>query len=124
MKIKWDLEHVYFYLVSFIALILIIIGAVNLTQTAIAYITPIQDEYSPFKQPGPTREIAGWEEHFGPELVEREEARYEERTQKNYNRSLLRDMLSGLAFITIALPVYLYHWRKIPGLEKNSQQQS
>lgn len=118
MQIKWDLEHVYFYLVSFIALILIIIGAVNLTQTAIAYVTPVYEDYNPFARPGPDQELTQWEEHFGPELMERERVRFEEKNRGNYQRRLLRDMISGLAFIGIALPVYLYHWRKIPGLEK------
>ena len=122
MQIKWDLEHVYFYLVSFIALILIIIGAVNLTQTAIAYVTPVYEDYNPFARPGPDQEFTQWEEHFGPELMEQERVRFEEKNRVNYHRRLLRDMISGLAFIGIALPVYLYHWRKIPGLEKNGRQ--
>ena len=120
MQIKWNLEHVYFYLVSFIALILIIIGAVNLTQTAIAYVTPVYEDYNPFARPEPHQELTQWEEHFGPELIEQERLRYEERNRTNYHRSLLRDMISGLAFIGVALPVYLYHWRKISALEKNN----
>ena len=119
MKINWDLEHVYFYLVSFISLILIIIGAVNLTQTAIAYITPVYDDYGPYAPPGLTHELAEWEEKFGSEYIAMEKTRYEDLARENYNRQLIRDFVSGLAFIVIALPVYLYHWRKIPQLEKN-----
>ncbi len=120
MKIKWDLEHVYFYLVSFIALILIIVGAVNITQTAIAYVTPVYDNYSPFVQPGPYRDdVTDWEEKFGPELVEQETERAETISRENYQRGLIRDLVGGLAFIAVALPVYLYHWRKIPKLEED-----
>jgi hypothetical protein len=117
MQIKWDLEHVYFYLVSFIALILIIIGAVNITQTAIAYITPVHEEFNPFTPRGPSADLAMWEEEFGPELMEEERDRFETISRENYTRRLIRDLIGGLAFVIIALPVYLYHWRKIPRLE-------
>jgi len=119
MQVKWDLERVYFYLVSFIALILIIIGAVTLAQAGIAFIAPVYDDYGPFAQPAPYMEQADWEKEFGPELIEEEKARYEAINRENYYRSLLRDAVRGLVFIAVALPVYLYHWRKIPGLEEN-----
>jgi len=119
MKVKWDLEHVYFYLVSFISLILIIVGAVTITQTVIAYLTPGYDYYSPFV-PAPERvssEISMWEEKFGSDFIEQERIRFEEVNRVNYSRQLARDLVRGFAFIIIALPVYLYHWRKIPQLE-------
>lgn len=119
MKVKWDLEHVYFYLVSFIALILIIVGAVNITQTAIAYITPVYEDYGPYGPIRPIQDLAEWEDRFGPAFIEAEQVRYDELVKENYSRQLIRDLISGLAFIVIALPVYLYHWRKIPQLEKN-----
>ena len=113
MKINWDLEHVYFYLVSFVALILIIIGAVNITRTAINYVVPVYDEYRPFAYEDLTR----WEEKFGPEFVAKEQDRYDTIAKENYSRGLIRDLVGGFSFIVIALPVYLYHWRKIPKLE-------
>lgn len=119
MKIKWNLGHVYFYLVSFVALILIIIGAVNLTQTAIAYITPIYDDYNPFERSGPYQDLSEWEEKFGPAVIEQEIERFETINRENYHRRLTRELIGGMAYIVIALPVYLYHWRKIPELEKD-----
>ncbi len=116
MQIKWDLEHVYFYLVSFIALILIIVGAVNLTTTAIDYVFPIYDDYGPFAY----EDMSQWEEEFGPDFVETEKARYDAISRENYQRRLARDFASGFAFILISLPVYLYHWRKIPKLESGN----
>lgn len=121
MKINWDLEHVYFYMVSFIALILLIIGAVNITQTVIAYITPVYEDYSPYSQPVPSRELNQWEEKFGPEFVAKEKERYDTIAKENYNSRTIRDLVRGFAFIITALPVYLYHWRKIPNLESEQQ---
>ena len=120
MKINWDLEHVYFYLVSFVSLILIIIGAVTITQTAIAYVTPIQEEYSPYTMRSPNPDLVQWEERFGTEFVEQERERFEMISKENTNRRLLRDLVRGIAFIAVALPVYLYHWRKIPKLESGN----
>ncbi len=122
MKINWDLEHVYFYLVSFVALILIIVGAVTVTRTAIAYITPVQEEYSPYAMRDPNPDLARWEEKFGTEFVERERERFETISKENTNRRLIRDLVGGIAFIAAALPVYLYHWRKIPKLDITGQQ--
>jgi hypothetical protein len=117
MKIKWDLEHVYFYLVSFISLILIIVGAVTLTQTAIAYVTPVYEDYGPYRPSTPDQDMTQWEERFGTEFIEAEKARYDAIAAENYNKRLIRDLARGFAFIIVSLPVYLYHWRKIPGLE-------
>ena len=117
MRIRWDLEHVYFYLVCFIALILVIFGLVNLTQTAIAYVTPGYDYYSPYGPGELDRDLEQWEERFGVEFVAEEKERYETLQEENQRRRLFRDLVSGLAFIGVAAPVYIYHWRKIGRLE-------
>lgn len=119
MQVRWNLEHVYFYLVSFIALILILVGAINLTRTAIAYVAPTDHYYSPFYEVEPFFDYNDWEEAFGPELIAAEKERAERINKENYSRSLIRDLVSSITFILIALPVYLYHWRKIPSLEKD-----
>jgi hypothetical protein len=115
MKLRWDIQHVYFYLVSFIAMILLIIGAVNLTQTAIAYLTPVPEDYKyMFDEAG----MKDWEKAFGPAMVQQERERFEAIAQENNQRMLLRELIGALAYIIIALPVYLYHWRKIPQLDE------
>ena len=120
MRIRWDLEHVYLYLVCFVALILIIIGAVNLTQTAIAYVTPGYDYYGPYGPGELERDLEIWEERFGAEFVAGEKERYETLLEENQRRRLIRDLVSGLAFVGVAAPVYLYHWRKIGRLESKN----
>ncbi len=117
MKIKWDLEFVYYYLVCFVALILIIIGAVNLTQTAIAFVIPGYDYYGLYGPGELTRDLDKWEERFGTEFIAEEKERYEALLEENSRRNLTRDLVSGLAFIGVAAPVYIYHWRRIGHLE-------
>jgi len=121
MKIRWNLEHVYFYLVCFVALILIIIGAVNLTQTAITFITPGYDYYGPYGPGELTRDLDKWEERFGAEFVAEEKERYETLLEENHRRRLMRDLVSGLAFISVAAPVYIYHWRRVARLESEQE---
>jgi len=117
VKIRWDLEHVYFYLVCFVALILIIVGAVGLTQTAIAYLTPGYDYSGPYGPGELSRDLDQWEERFGAEFITEEKERYETLLEENQRRRLIRDLVSGLAFIGVAAPVYIYHWRKVGQLE-------
>ncbi len=123
MRIRWDLEHVYLYLVCFIALILVIFGLVNLTQTAIAYLTPGYEGYEYYGPYGPgdlNRDLEQWEERFGAEFVAEEKERYETLLEENQRRRLIRDLVSGLAFIGVAAPVYVCHWRKIGRLESEN----
>jgi len=117
MRIKWNLEHFYFYLVCFIALILIIVGAISLTQTAIAYVTPGYDFSGPYGPGELSRDLEQWEERFGAEFIAEEKERYETLLEENQRRRLIRDLVSGLAFFGVAAPVYIYHWRKIGWLE-------
>jgi len=116
MNVKWDIEHVYFYLVSFIALILLIVGAVNLTRTAISFITPMDDLYNPYTH---NEFLSHWEEHLGEDFMEQEKERFTSINEMNSKRALKRELFSSLAFIAAALPAYLYHWRKIPKLHNN-----
>lgn len=115
MKLRWDIQHVYFYLVSFVAMILLIIGAVNLTQTAIAYLTPVPEDYNYMFDEA---SIKDWKEEFGSALVQQEKDRFESISRENNRRNLLRELIGSLAYIIIALPVYLYHWRKIPQIQE------
>lgn len=123
MRIKWDLEHVYYYLVCFIALILVIIGAVNLTQTVIAFATPGYDYHGPYVPGELSRDLEQWEERFGAEFVAGEKERYETLLEENRRRRLIRDLVSDLAFIGVAAPVYIYHWRKIGRLETGNKEE-
>lgn len=131
MKQKWHIESLYLYLVSFITLILIITGSINLVQTAIVYVTPLPENqlsrsFSPEPVPPKmdtlyysdldTQKL--WEEKIGTSLVQQEKERSAAIARENSLRSLIRKMISALAYIAAAFPVYLYHWRKIPLLEE------
>jgi hypothetical protein len=114
MKLRWDIQHVYFYLVSFVAMILLIVGAVKLTQTAIEFLTPVPEEY---RFVFDDKAMEDWEKALGPARLQQEKERFEAIARENTRRMLLRNLIGALAYIAIALPVYLYHWRTIPRLE-------
>jgi hypothetical protein len=131
LKKIWQIQTLYFYLVSFIALILMITGSVKLARTAIIYLIPLPQDQStkgvypesvPRKPDTPyinePEILKLWEERFGPALMQQEKERYETIARENHRRSLIRELLAALAYLAAAIPVYLYHWRKIPQLEQ------
>lgn len=109
---KWDIRRIYLYLVSFATLMMMIVGTVQFLQgiVNISYPQPgptyseIEMKYSPndnVKKPTPE------------ELKERATA---ERAQQRYYE--IRSMINNLILFLVALPVYLYHWRKIQTSEQ------
>ncbi len=108
---KWDIRRIYLYLVSFATLMMMVFGMVEFLQGIVNLTYP---------KPGPTYyEI---EMKYGPnatdkptpaELKERAEA---EKVQQRYYE--IRSMINSLILLLVALPVYLYHWRKIQSSEQ------
>lgn len=109
---KWDIRRIYLYLVSFATLMMMIMGTVQFLQGIVNLTYP---------NPGPTYyEI---EMKYGPrdnvnkptpaELKERAEA---DKAQQRYHET--RSMINNLILLLVALPVYLYHWRKIQASEQ------
>lgn len=107
-----NIRRVYLYITSFIGLIVIIIGTVQLinlglktwvfTKADELYFGPCPVErFAPdSKVPAPTST---------PEEVERcEKERAEQKTARRQT-----DGARSIAMILVGTPVYLYHWRKI-----------
>ncbi|UNC93415.1 hypothetical protein [Candidatus Contubernalis alkaliaceticus] len=126
MKVKWNLQQIYFYLVCFVTLIMIIIGAVNTVRSAVDFLLPdpaAADEsfyYSKFTG------VEGRnlnEQLFDQEIVEKELSRQEKINRTNSNNQSVRSLLGGVILILVAGPAYLYHWRQIPGLESHPPQE-
>lgn len=131
MKKIWQIQTLYFYLVSFIALILMIAGSIKLTHTAIAYLAPLPENQLttngypvPLDRKNDSQYIHEpdsmklWEEKFGATLIEQEKERYDAIARENNKRSLIRELVTALAYIAAAIPIYLFHWHKIPQLEE------
>jgi len=114
LKIKWNLQQVYFYLVCFVTLIIVIIGAVNTTRALIEFFIPVENHY--YEKPYMERENLA--ELFPSEIVEQEINRQEDINQQNSRNETLKNIFRGISYLIVAVPVYLYHWKQIPYLEK------
>lgn len=112
---KWDIRRIYLYLVSFATLMMMIVGTVQFLQ-GIVNIT--------YPQPGPT--YTELEMKYPPNdnikklnTEEIKERAAVERAQQRYYE--VRSMINNLILFLVALPVYLYHWRKIQTSEQMIQ---
>ncbi|MBS4020937.1 MAG: hypothetical protein KGZ79_00745 [Dethiobacter sp.] len=127
MRIKWGIHNIYFYLVCFVTLIMIIFGITQLFRAGIELLVPVpgmspRNAY-PIRSPYPMEPGQQWQNSQLPasiiesELQQQEE--FNQSRQQAYNvHNAIQQLFRGLSFFLVAFPVYLYHWRKIPLLEK------
>ncbi|MFO7929357.1 MAG: hypothetical protein R6U35_06800 [Candidatus Humimicrobiaceae bacterium] len=109
MQRRIYVREIYFYIVCLIAIILFIVGIINLTDNIINYINPltyaapraqVRDIYREQNSSLTEEEIN--------KLVE-EEAEYSLQREKNMS---LRGMLRGSVMIVLSIPLFVYHWKK------------
>ncbi|HET6566665.1 MAG TPA: hypothetical protein VFG50_01800 [Rhodothermales bacterium] len=112
----WDIRNTYFYLVCFATLMMVVIGAAQVVDSALDLAIPrasyaptvseLEMRYNAPRGPNdPPRPS-----HADLERMAREEA---ERSERQQRRDALRRLLGNVALVVIAAPVYLYHWRQV-----------
>jgi len=105
----WNVRNVYLYLVCFTTLVMVIAGSVRVVMTVVDMAYP-QIYYGPTAiTPPPDRSTGRTATADSESQQELARQRFEAQTR----RSNVVGLLDGLALIGVALPVYLYHWRKI-----------
>ena len=121
MRLRLGLDQLFFYLVCFVMLMTLILGVVDVVRASINILLPIPEaaEGRPFEpKPGTPETI---QSKLPPDVIAKELQAQEsfnktQLTKNDFNSSMLQ-ILRGLAQMFIALPVYLYHWRKIALLD-------
>ncbi|NLN06270.1 MAG: hypothetical protein GX167_01445 [Firmicutes bacterium] len=118
MKLKWTLDQLYFYLVCFVMLVTVIVGIINLVQAGIDLFLPVPEpDYYARKEI--ISELYARStlpaEIIEQELEAQQEFRQVQARKQNLATALSR-LLRGAVQLLIAVPVYLYHWRRIPRL--------
>lgn len=108
---KWDIRRVYLYLVSFATLMMMIFGIIQFLQGTVNLVYP-----------SPTSSYPEWEMKFrtaepgqGPSEEEIKKQVEAEQVRQRYYE--VRSMINNLILFLVALPVYVYHWRKIQRTE-------
>lgn len=96
-----NLRSAYLYLVCLVTLVLTIFAAVNLVRdvTRLAYPDP---GYYGFEVPAK-----------GSGTSEQDLERQEERARESQRRQAVQGVVGSGAMLIIAVPVYLYHWRRV-----------
>lgn len=105
------LRNVYLYLVSFVALMMIIVGLIFTVQniTDVLYPTSYYYESLPLDKNG--------------NLTPEDKKIYEEnqkRSQENQKKESKKSVAKSIAVVVVALPTFMYHWSKI---EKEKKEQ-
>lgn len=107
----FKLRSLYLYLVSFVSLMMILMGVIFTVQNITDVMFPTNYYYEPY----PTDKLG--------ELSEEEQQKYEE-TQERYQDNLRveskKNVAKSVAVVIVALPTFIYHWRKVEK-EKNEE---
>lgn len=105
------LRNVYLYLVSFVALMMILIGLIFTVQNITDVLFPTNYYYETV--PIEKEKAMSEEEKKSYE----ESRRINEQNQRNQDK---KDVAKSIAVVVVALPTFAYHWRKI---EKEKKEQ-
>lgn len=110
MKREWNIRTVYLYLVSFVTLMMIIFGTVDLIRAAVAIAYP-----PPVYTPGPLeiKYRSSNDSTITPEMAAEQARLEEERERQRQRYDQARRLASAVSLLAVALPLYLYHWRQI-----------
>ncbi len=105
------LRSIYLYLVSFVSLMMILMGVIFTVQNITDVMFPTNYYYDMY----PYEKMEG--------VSEEEQQKYEENQKRYYENSIIeskKNVAKSVAVVVVALPTFIYHWRKVEK-EKNEQ---
>lgn len=110
---NWNLRHVYLYLVSFVSLMLVITGMIRGVMACTDFFFPQNyytpspaDVYSRYKTPD-------GKDTLPKEVIDQQIAYEAEQSKNSMRTSAIMELKRASAYVIVALPVWLYHWRRI-----------
>lgn len=108
------IKKIYLYLVSTIALVITVVGAIMLVNMALkAWVFTKADQYA-YYPARPTTEIcsqANVDTKMYPECMPNYEEEQRKMEEQNRASQRQRDAAQALSMIVIAAPVWFFHWR-------------
>jgi hypothetical protein len=113
----WDVRQTYYYLVCFATLIMMIIGVVRAVENSLDLAFP-EEPYRPTpmdmyeRYPRPSADASEPPPYTREELEEMA-ADEADRMRRQARRRALRNLIGSIALISVAAPVYVYHWRHV-----------
>jgi hypothetical protein len=114
----WDIRRIYLYLVSFATLMMMIISTVQVFQGIFNIVYP-NPEPGPYISDIRMRYQEAIKTNSKITEAEIKSQVETERAQnlKNDRYYRVKSVIDNIIFFGVALPVYLYHWKKIQGSE-------
>jgi len=115
----WSLRNTYLYLVCLISIIIIIIGLITFANSIVELV--IQDNY----YPSMTEKMSQYNKDTPMAKADYEAQAAKEIAQQQVmdkNRRI-KNSIESLSMFFVALPFYLYHWRKIQKEQPNIKKQ-
>lgn len=106
-KGTWEPRSVYLYIVCLITLVMVLFSVVNIVRASVELIYPEPQRAMPVIKvpPSPPSEVS-------PELRQTPEEEQEWQRQWSLRRAIL-NLAGSVGMLLVALPVYLYHWRRV-----------
>ncbi len=109
----WQIRNIYLYLVSFVTLLILIFGLVAFLGNIADFIFPTDYQgYITLMEVEAEFNRGGQNVESLQELDEIRQGRMDNETSRNQIYRIRR-LVSSLATWLVALPFYLYHWKKI-----------
>jgi len=117
------IKNIYFYLVSFVALMMVVFATANLINILLkTYIFTAVDQYPYYPavecdptaglietKPGTVAEPSQVKK-LTPEECAAQEAKYQEREKQNMKSQRQRSLVTDISFIVVGIPLFAFHW--------------
>ncbi len=115
MAKAWSIKNLYYYLVCLVTLFMLVGGAISVVNNAMQMILPDKPNVPIFYTYYPDYRAELERPVFDPPPLEKLEARRAEQEDMGayYRGYSTRRLLNSMAFMIIAAPFYIYHWRRI-----------
>ncbi len=117
------IKNIYFYLVSFVALMMVVFSTANLINIVLkSYVFTEADRYpyypgaecdpsyqQPMEKPGTVAEPAQVKKLTPTECAAQEE-KYQQREAQNLKSQRQRNLVTDISFIVVGVPLFIFHW--------------
>lgn len=108
---KVSVRFIYLYLFSFVGLLIVVIGSVQLVNLGLKVLVfPESDRYD---YTAPIIE--------GDKIATQDAQLMKAQAARDQTRNRQRDLSNSIAMIAVGLPLYLYHWKTIQKENKASR---
>lgn len=108
---KLNIRLLYLYLFSFVGLLIVVIGSVNMVNLGLkTFVFKDADRYEIYPVSMPTK-------IEGEQQLSEEEQKV--RQDRDLARQRQREFSNAIAMIVVGAPLYLYHWKTIQKEPKN-----